>query len=177
MIYSQDIRIIWRHFEVAITQGLFWWLRLWIRQLRICPQCRRPGVWSLGLEDPLKKGIATHTSILAWRIPWTKEPGRLQSMGSQRVRHDWATEHAHMSRQSPGEIFSIFLINQDWHYHHFFSRFPGTMKLPQPSTSEEGARVPQSPSYPNTSIRTHSRWGPLAYVHRAPPLCLALPSF
>ena len=41
-----------------------------------------------GQEDPLEKGMATHSSILAWRIPWTEEPGRLQSMGLQRVRHD-----------------------------------------------------------------------------------------
>ena len=44
-------------------------------------------------EDPPEEGMATHSRILAWRIPWTEEPGRLQSMGSQRVRHDWATEH------------------------------------------------------------------------------------
>ena len=43
---------------------------------------------SLGQEDPLEKGMATHSTILAWRIPWTEEPGRLQSMGSQRVRRD-----------------------------------------------------------------------------------------
>ena len=43
---------------------------------------------SLGWEDPLEKGMATHSSILAWRIPWTEEPGDLQSMASQRVRHD-----------------------------------------------------------------------------------------
>ena len=48
-------------------------------------------VWSLGWEDTLEKEMATHSSILAWRIPWTEEPGRLQSTGSQRVRHDWAT--------------------------------------------------------------------------------------
>ena len=48
-------------------------------------------VQSLGQEDLLEKGMATHSSILAWRIPWTKEPGGLQSMGSQRVRHDWVT--------------------------------------------------------------------------------------
>ena len=51
-------------------------------------------------EDPLAKGTATHSSILAWRIPWTEEPGGLHSIGSQRVRHDWATNtheclHAH----------------------------------------------------------------------------------
>ena len=44
-------------------------------------------VRSLGLEDPLEKEMATHSSILAWKIPWTEEPGELQSMGSQRVRH------------------------------------------------------------------------------------------
>ena len=42
----------------------------------------------LGQEDPLEKEIATHSSMLAWKIPWTEEPGGLQSMGSQRVRHD-----------------------------------------------------------------------------------------
>ena len=46
-------------------------------------------VQSLVWEDPLEKGTATHSSSLAWRIPWTQEPGILQSMGSQRVRHDW----------------------------------------------------------------------------------------
>ena len=45
-------------------------------------------VESLGWEDALEKGMATHSSILAWRIPWTEEPGRLLSVGSQRVRHD-----------------------------------------------------------------------------------------
>ena len=52
-----------------------------------------PAMWvtwvqSLSWEDPLEKGMATHSSILAWRIPWPEEPGRLQSMESQRVDHD-----------------------------------------------------------------------------------------
>ena len=52
-----------------------------------------PAMWenrvrSLGREDPLEKEMATHSSTLAWKIPWTEEPGRLQSMGSQRVGHD-----------------------------------------------------------------------------------------
>ena len=47
---------------------------------------------SLGQEDPLEEEMATHSSILAWRIPWTEEPGGLQSLVSQRVGHDWATE-------------------------------------------------------------------------------------
>ena len=48
-------------------------------------------VQSLGQKDALEKGMATHSRILAWEIPWTEEPGGLQSMGSQRIRHDWAT--------------------------------------------------------------------------------------
>ena len=50
----------------------------------------RDEVQSLGQEDPLETGMATCSSILAWKIPWTEEPGELLSMGSQRVEHDWA---------------------------------------------------------------------------------------
>ena len=55
-----------------------------------------PTIWetwvrSLGWEDPLEKEMATHSSILAWKTSWTEKPGRLHSMGSQRVGHDWAT--------------------------------------------------------------------------------------
>ena len=52
------------------------------------PAMQETGVQSLGWEDPLEKGIATYSSILAWTIPWTEEPGGLQSMGSKRVGHD-----------------------------------------------------------------------------------------
>ena len=52
------------------------------------PAMRETCVRSLGREDPLKKEMAIHSSILAWRIPWMEEPGGLQSMGSQRVRHN-----------------------------------------------------------------------------------------
>ena len=47
-------------------------------------------VWSVCWQDPLEEGMGTHSSILAWRVPWTEEPGRLQSMGSQRARHEWS---------------------------------------------------------------------------------------
>ena len=50
---------------------------------------------SLGREDPLEKEMATHSSILAWRIPWTEEPGGQQSMGLQRVRHDLVSKQQH----------------------------------------------------------------------------------
>ena len=52
------------------------------------PAMQETWVRSLSWEDPLEKGIATHSSILAWKIPWTEEPGKLQSTGSQRVGHD-----------------------------------------------------------------------------------------
>ena len=52
---------------------------------------RKTRVRALGWEDPLEKEMAIHSSNIAWKIPWTEGPGRLQSMGSQRVGHDWAT--------------------------------------------------------------------------------------
>ena len=58
------------------------------QMVRNPPVVEETRVLSLGQEDPLDKGMATHSSILAWRIPWGEEPGRLQSMRSQRVRHD-----------------------------------------------------------------------------------------
>ena len=61
------------------------------QRLKRLPAMRETWVWFLGQENPLEKEMATHSSILAWRIAWTEEPGGLQSMGSQRVRHKWAT--------------------------------------------------------------------------------------
>ena len=55
------------------------------------PAMQETRVWFLGREDPLEKEMAIHSSTLAWKIPWTEEPDRLQSTGSQRVGHDWAT--------------------------------------------------------------------------------------
>ena len=55
------------------------------QRLKHLPTMWETGVRSLGREDPLEKGMATHSSILSWRIPWTEEPGGLQSMGSQRA--------------------------------------------------------------------------------------------
>ena len=65
-------------------------------------------VWSVGWEDVLKKGMATHSSILAWRIPWTEEPGGLQSMGSQRAGHDWvSSKHTHTHTHTHTRILSL----------------------------------------------------------------------
>ena len=62
-------------------------------------------VLSLGWADPLKEGMATHSSILARRIPWIEEPGELQSMGSQRVRHNRAAEH---TTHTEGNVFGLY---------------------------------------------------------------------
>ena len=56
--------------------------------VKLLPAMQETRVQSLGQEDPLEKEMATHSSILAWKIPWMEEPGRLQSTGSQRVGHD-----------------------------------------------------------------------------------------
>ena len=58
------------------------------QRVKNLPAMQETGVRFLGWEDPLEEGMATHSSVLAWRIPWTEEPGGLQSMGLQRVRHD-----------------------------------------------------------------------------------------
>ena len=60
------------------------------QRVKHLPAMQETWVRSLGREDPLEKEMATHSSVLAWRIPWTEEPGGLQSMGLQRVRLDWA---------------------------------------------------------------------------------------
>ena len=61
---------------------------LMTQMVKNLPARQETQVQSLGWEDPLEKGMATHSSILVWRISWTEEPGRLWSMGSQRVGHD-----------------------------------------------------------------------------------------
>ena len=72
--------VVWTFLESLVAQ-----------RIKLLPAMQETRVRSLGWEDPLEKEMATHSSILSWRIPWTEEPGGLQSTGSQRVRHDWAT--------------------------------------------------------------------------------------
>jgi len=71
-------------------------------------------VRSLGQEDPLEEGMATHSCILAWRIPWTEESGGLQSTGSQRVGHNWAHVHA----CSHSHTHTHVIIIQQWFASH-----------------------------------------------------------
>ena len=74
------------------------------------------GVRSLGGEDALAEEMATHSSVLAWEVPWTEEPGGLQSMWSQRAEHDLATAHACTMCQTPfgklsGTYYPLCLYN------------------------------------------------------------------
>ena len=66
----------------------FTWVSLVAQTVKNLPAMWEKRVQSLGWEDPLEEAMATHSSILAWRIPWTEEPGKLQSIGSQRIRHN-----------------------------------------------------------------------------------------
>ena len=72
-------------------------------------------VQSLGQEDSLEKGMAIHSSILSWRIPWTEEPGGLQSRGSQRVGHNWeANTHTHTHIQGSIEAQDYKIMSSPW---------------------------------------------------------------
>ena len=73
--------------ELDVGEELLWASRV-IQLVKNPPAMQKTWVQSQGREDPLEEDVATHSSILAWRIPWTEEPGGLQSVGPQRVRHD-----------------------------------------------------------------------------------------
>ena len=83
------------------------------------PAMQETRIWYLDQEDPLEKEIATHSSILAWEIPWTEEPGGLQSMGTQRVRNDWSNL-AHTDVMALLMIRFIFKIKQMAFTHEHF---------------------------------------------------------
>ena len=82
---------------VTLQCCVSFWASLVAQMVKNLPEMQETWVRSLDWEDPLEKGMATHSSVLAWSTPWTEEPGGLQSMGSQRVGHDWATKHASMA--------------------------------------------------------------------------------
>ena len=75
------------------------WTSLVAQMVKNQPAIQVTQVRFLGWEDPLEKGMAIHSSILAWRIPWTEEPGGLQSMRLQRASHDRATKHTRTTLQ------------------------------------------------------------------------------
>ena len=81
------------------------------------PAMQETWVQTLGWEDPLEEGMAAHSNILAWRIPWTEEPGKLQSMGSQSVEHDWVTKHSTIHSFIDYELIKITGRNIPEHFH------------------------------------------------------------
>ena len=101
--------------------------------LRNLPALQETQLWSLGCKDPLEKGMTSQSSILAWRIPWTEEPGGLQSMRSQRVRHDWATD----------TFTSLSLFSYErWKYTDGFTQFSlGKKKVRRESRLKDGKTV------------------------------------
>ena len=98
MWYECNCAVVWTFFDIAVL-GLEWKLTFFShvaiaefsKFAGILSAMQETQVLSLGWEDPLEEEIATHSNILAWKIPWTEEPGGLQSIGLQRVRHDWVT--------------------------------------------------------------------------------------
>ena len=111
---------------------LYYWNLIWYLKgfpggsaVKNLPVMQEIWVRSLGGEDPLEEDTATHSSILAWRILWTEEPSELQSMGSQRVRHNWSDQvcaraRAHTHTISKSKLFTIFIAlkfvrNYSWH--------------------------------------------------------------
>ena len=95
---------------LCLTSGL----PLWLRGIKNQPAMQETQVRSLGQEDPLEKGMATHSSILAWRILWTEEPGGYSPWGRKRVRHDLVTKR---QQQTESDEEGKFPVN-------FSSRLP-----------------------------------------------------
>ena len=93
------------------------WASLVVQLVKNPPAMHETQVQSLGQEDPLEKGMTTHSSILAWRITCTEEPGGLTSMGSQRVRHHWVTNTFTFIQWSKNFSNSI-------HYKRYFISHP-----------------------------------------------------
>ena len=91
---------------------MVYWASLVAQIVKRLPAVQETWVWFLGWEDPLEKEMATHSSIHAWRIPWTEEPGRLQSMGLQRVGHDWATSLSFFF--SFFKVYSLYALDISW---------------------------------------------------------------
>ena len=86
---SSTSMVTMQYFVRLLLMGVkFAWACLVAQRLKHLPAMWETQVRSLGQEDPLEKEMAAHSSMLAWRIPWTEEPGRLQSTGSQTVGHD-----------------------------------------------------------------------------------------
>ena len=137
-----------------------------VQMVKCLSVMRETWVQSLGQEDPPGEGGGNHSSILAWRIPWTEEPGRLQSMGSQRVRHAWATSLSLLPDPSAGRCYTFAQSgssNSPWKSGSNWTKGkPGMPILSQtvcPTDHSVGNYLLYSPPYTHTHRHTHSRCG------------------
>ena len=113
-------------------------------------------VWSLGWEDLPEKGMATDSSILAWKIPWMKEPGGLQSMGSQRVGHDWATNtHTH----------SWFTVLCSRNYHSIVKQLHSNLKR-NTGSQRKAVQTPHATTKTEDPAKTQLSLGASKYISR-----------
>ena len=109
------LKISWFHIQRGSS-----WVSHTVRNL---PSMQETWVQSLGPEDPLEKGMATHSNILDWRIPWTEKPGGLQSMDLRRAGHDWATNtHAQERGKVGSSVFDMLNLNLTGHVLGHLSR-------------------------------------------------------
>ena len=102
LFHSSPVNLFWEILSMPVILSWFTAMLDWgfpqssvVKNLPAVQEMQETQVWFLDQEDSLEKEMATYSSILAWEIPWTEESGGLQSRGSQRVRHDWVTEHKH----------------------------------------------------------------------------------
>ena len=112
-------------YNITCYRCTIWWLTIFkdyiwaslvAQMVKTLPTMWEIPVQILSQEDPREKRMATHSNILAWRIPWTEEPGGLQSMGLQRIRHDWATyTHTHTHSHSIYSYYKILHIFSMWY--------------------------------------------------------------
>ena len=120
-----------------------------VQVVKCLPAMQETPVWSLGREDSLEKEMATHSSTLAWKIPWMDEPGRLQSMGSQRVGHNWATSLEYTKGKANGheeiQQTGIELVHQ--------------AQKACPLKDDQGNRINEAQRY-STMLTIWYKWGP-----------------
>ena len=132
------------------------------QSIKHLPAVQETWVWSLGREDPLEKGMATHYSILAWRIPWMEEPGRLQSTGSQRFRQDWTTSLATKTTTLTWSLAPGSWAWPLWPYlvpSHPPPQLPGL--LPSMPTLQRGPSLPLPANAPSSHPSLYSLFFPL----------------
>ena len=106
----------------------------------------------LGQESPLKEGMATHSSILAWKIPWTEEPGGLQSIGSQRVGHDWSDLAIMHDHSHPFGSFCLLLSPEIWFYRSLLNLFYPLWLISFSTHYDWVLCYPLNCSFPSTSV-------------------------